>query len=118
MNLVWTDRTILEKQEIDKLENKPGIYRLIYFSPTRNNYYVYYVGQANDLKKRMYEHLLGNELNECCVKYLRSYTCYFRLARIDKQSERDGAEVFMFEHFKPECVEKVPDVDPIDINLV
>lgn len=39
-----------------------------------------------------------------CNKYLKNYTCYFKACAISNQSDRDGAEVALYNHFKPDCV--------------
>ena len=117
MNLKWTGRTPLTKVNVDNLRNLAGVYRLIYYDATKEKYIVYYVGQAKDLNKRLSEHLLGNEKKKCCEGYLNKYDCYFRATAISKESDRDGAEVALYNRFEPPCVDKIPDVDPIEINF-
>ena len=95
----------------------PAVYRLSYLNQNDGKYYIYYVGQATNLKARLGEHLPNAEVNECCKGYLKNYICYFRAAIIRSQGDRDGAEVALYNHFSPSCPERIPDVDPIDINF-
>jgi excinuclease UvrABC nuclease subunit len=108
----------LASSEVLKLKQEAGVYRLVYLNPNDQKYYIYYVGQAADLKTRLYQHLADNETNNCCSQHLKKYNCYFRAALVSKQADRDGIEVYLYNHFsKPNCVERVPDVDPIEVNL-
>ncbi len=116
MQLKWTERIPLTKTGVDKINSIAGVYRLIY-KESDDKYYVYYVGQTDDLNDRLSQHLSDNEENECCQKHLDKYTCYFRAAAISTQANRDGAEVALYNQYKPTCVERVPDVDPIEINF-
>lgn len=117
MQLKWTERTPLTESGVNRIKAIAGIYRLINYNKTDNKYYVYYVGQADDLNNRLTQHLSGNETNKCCQKYFDKYTCYFRAAAISKQADRDGVEVALYNKFKPTCVERIPDVEPIEINF-
>jgi len=117
MNLKWTERFLLTESGVDRIKAIAGVYRLIYYDRNRGKYYVYYVGQADDLNDRLAQHLSGEEMNKCCQRHLDNYTCYFRAAAVSQQSDRDGAEVALYNHFEPSCVERIPDVDPIDINF-
>jgi predicted GIY-YIG superfamily endonuclease len=118
MELKWTDRKKLDQDGVDAINKVAGVYRLMYYDTTKKEYYIYYVGQASDLNKRLSEHLSDTEKNACCKKRLKDYDCYFRAAAISKQSDRDGAEVALYNEYKPSCVEKVPDVESIEINFI
>lgn len=117
MKLNWTERIVLIQSGVDRIKAVAGIYRLIYHNRDKDTYYVHYVGQAENLNDRLTQHLSGNETNKCCQRHLDNYTCYFRAAAISRQADRDGAEVALYNKFKPTCVERIPDVDPIDINF-
>ena len=117
MKLNWTERIRLNQSGISRIKEVSGIYRLIYYSAEKDKYYVYYVGQAENLNKRLVEHLPDTETNNCCKGYLKNYTCYFRVAGVSNQINRDGAEVALYNHFEPTCVDRIPDADPIDINF-
>ena len=117
MKLTWTSLTPLTKKEVDKAGESAGVYRLSYYCKKDKEYRVYYVGQTKDLCSRLSDHLPSNEEDECCKKYLDKYDCYFRTAPISKQSDRDGAEVALYDYYKPKCVDRKPKVDPIEINF-
>jgi excinuclease UvrABC nuclease subunit len=107
----------LTSLEVSKLKQEAGVYRLEYYNPNNLAFYAYYVGQASNLNNRIYQHLAGNETNSCCSQYLRKYNCYFKAALVSKQADRDGIEVYLYNHFKPTCVEKIPDVTAIEVNV-
>ncbi len=102
---------------VNRIKAIAGVYRLINYSRADDKYYVYYVGQADDLNNRLSQHLSGNETNKCCQKYLDNYTCYFRAAAISRQADRDRAEVALYNKFEPTCVERIQDVKPLEINF-
>lgn len=118
MELKWTDRKQLDKNGADSLKKVAGIYKLIHYDTEKKKYYVHYVGQASDLNDRLSKHLPDAETNACCKKRLKDYDCYFRAAAVSKQSDRDGAEVALYNKYTPSCVERIPDVEPIEINFV
>lgn len=117
MEVKWTDLIKLDESGVSRINKVAGVYRISHYD-NDGKYYVHYVGQASDLNSRLNQHLYGNEVNACCNKYLKNYTCYFKACSISSQSDRDGAEVALYNHFKPDCVEKIPDVKPININFV
>ena len=117
MQLKWTERISLTQSRVNRIKAIAGVYRLINYSRADDKYYVYYVGQADDLNNRLSQHLSSNETNKCCQKYLDNYICYFRAAVTSRQADRDGAEVALYNKFEPTCVERIPDVKPIKINF-
>ena len=90
MQLKWTERISLTQSGVNRIKAVAGVYRLINYSRADDKYYVYYVGQADDLNNRLSQHLSGNETNECCQKYLNNYTCYFRAAGRSVQNSQSG----------------------------
>lgn len=117
MRLIWTSRIELSKSGIARIKQVSGVYKLIYYNNSDNKYYVYYVGQATDLNSRLTDHTIDYEENECCQKYLKNYSCFFRAARVLNQSDRDSIEVTLYHKYEPDCVEKIPNAKPIDINF-
>ena len=95
MQLKWTERYKLDENHVSKINQVSGVYKLIYLDES-SKYIVYYVGQAEDLNSRLNQHLPNNETNTCCNKFLNQYGCYFRAAGVSKQSDRDGAEVALY----------------------
>ena len=113
----WTNLIKLDSAGVLRIKDISGVYRLSYFSPVNQKYYVYYVGQATDLNDRLGDHLPDNEEDRCCQRYLDKYDCFFRAAAVSRQDNRDGIEATLFDHFEPNCSERKPDVDPININI-
>lgn len=80
---------------------------------------VRYVGQANDLDRRLKEHLdLDNEQNDCLAERLRKYHAEFAFANVSAQSDRDGAEKALYDYYEPACNDEdaIPNGPDIEIN--
>lgn len=83
----WSDRySYTEANVRTHAPASGGVYRLIHRDGTE--YYVFYIGQSEDLENRLLEHLGQSELNECIRWYLRDYTCYFRFFKVSTENER------------------------------
>jgi len=78
-----------------------GVYRLIYKNGEK--YYVFYVGQSDDLQRRFGEHLSYSEPNECIKRYLQNSNCFFMFIEIASQLERDRLEVEEIKKHDPYC---------------
>jgi len=78
-----------------------GVYRLIYKKGEK--YYVFYVGQSDDLQRRLNEHPSYSESNECIKRYLQNFNCLFKFIEISLQFERDRIEEEEIEKYKPPC---------------
>lgn len=114
--LTWSKLNEINISSSLLIPSLPGVYRLSYRS-SNGNIYVFYVGQADDLKARITQHLSQNEVNSCIRKMLTSYTCYIRYARINDRRIRDGAELFLYRHFSPSCNSVEPTGPEISINV-
>lgn len=116
--LTWTKLQPLNASSVNAIENNlAGVYRLSYLNTPDNKYYVFYVGQSTDIKKRLLEHLSG-ETNEKIKVYLNTYKCYFRLAQISADYIRNAAESQMYKHYEPPCNDVAPvGRDDVRVNL-
>jgi len=116
--LTWTKLTALTEGIINSIPtDKSGVYRLSYKS-NDGNYYVFYVGQAEDIKKRLLEHLSVYEENECIKDHLRTKECFFRYAVITRKNVRDATERAAYREYKPSCNYQEPSgSDTIQVNL-
>ena len=85
----------------DNAPSTSGVYRLIYH--IGESYYVFYVGQSDDLKKRLGEHLSASEVNNCIEKYIKECPCYFRFIELATQRERDAVEKEEILKYDPTC---------------
>ena len=118
MQLHWTKQLPLTKSGIAKIKDGvAGIYRLIYYNTQEEKHLIYYVGQAENLNIRLGQHLSEAETNECCQSYINNYNCYFRAAAVLQQTDRNGAEVELYHHFEPICIDQIPSVQPLEINF-
>ncbi len=80
---------------------------------------VRYIGQANNLDRRLKEHLdTDNEPNECLAERIKKYHAEFSFAEINEQEDRDGAELALYNHYTPVCNDSVdiPSGPDVDIN--
>lgn len=80
---------------------------------------VRYIGQANDLARRLKEHLdLKNEQNECLAERLKKYHAEFSFAEVSIQGDRDGAEKALYDFYTPDCNDPdgIPNGPDIEIN--
>ena len=98
----WSNRYPYDESNVNHYTpTSGGVYRLIYKSSEK--YYGFYVGQGNDLKRRLLEHLKPSEPDECIKKYLLDYKCYFRFIIISSSVDRDRIERENIEEYKPSC---------------
>lgn len=74
-----------------------GIYRLL----TRNR--VFYVGQATNLRRRLWEHLSTHKRSRCLSRYLQNYSCFFRFAEFVSNEELLTIEREQIRKYKPPC---------------
>lgn len=78
-----------------------GVYRL---SCKKNGkYYVFYVGQSNNLERRLLEHLSPSETDSCIKRHLRDYDCFFRFIEISSLDERNRVERDQIDKYDPPC---------------
>ena len=118
LNVEWNAHPYQLNEEQVKLvvpENE-GIYRL-----SNRIESVFYVGQSDNLQRRLLEHLSDEEKNDC-IKGKLEFQVYFRFALLKDEKERLCAESFMYRHFKKEtglpCNTKEPSESPCEINLL
>jgi len=118
MKITWSP---LHKPYTKPVVNKyapssAGVYLLL-VKLKKGDWKCFYVGKALDLKKRLLDHLLDSEENECIKNYVASYNCGFMFAKVSKTSDRDGIEKFLYDYYVPKCNKKDPGGTPIKVNL-
>ena len=119
INVDWNPKPyhFNEDQVKAVVPEKEGIYQL-----SNHSEGVFYVGQSDNLQRRLLEHLSDKEENTCIKKKLKDYESYLRLALLEDKKERLCAESFMYYHFKKEkecvCNDKEPSELPCEINLL
>lgn len=67
---------------------------------TDGKYHSFYIGQANDLRRRLKEHLLAGESN-ACIRNNVVHPCGFKHALVSHQVHRDAAEAAIY-HAHPD----------------
>ncbi|MFZ3138631.1 MAG: hypothetical protein WA126_14705 [Thermodesulfovibrionales bacterium] len=77
----------------------------------------YYVGQADDLKTRLIDHLSKNEENTCIKNNVQDYVSGYEYAKVSRQSDRNGIEKYLYDNYKPSCNKQDPGGVPIPVNL-
>lgn len=78
-----------------------GVYRLSY--KKNSDCFVFYVGQSNNLERRLLEHLSSSEIDICIKRHLRDYSCFFRFIEISSQDERNRIEREQIDKYNPDC---------------
>ena len=119
MKLQWSKVYRLTSDNVDEyVPESPGVYR-ISVELKNNKLKVVYVGQTKDLEDRLNQYVNSDTDNDCLLNHLEKHICYFRVAKVADDDDRDGAERALYDHFKPECndEDKIPDVEPADINF-
>jgi len=116
--LTWTKLTAINETAVKAIgDNLAGVYRLSYLAED-GSYYIFYVGQSEDIKKRLFEHLSTNEKNVCIKNYFATKKCFFRYAKVTKDYIRNAAERQMYKQYEPSCNELEPEGrDDVRVNL-
>lgn len=116
--LTWTKLTALDNQKIAEIpDSLPGVYRLSY-KHDDGNYYVFYVGQSEDIKTRLQAHLSSSEPNVCIKNYSGTKACFFRYAQVARDYVRSATERQMYKRYQPSCNDQEPQGrDDVEVNL-
>jgi excinuclease UvrABC nuclease subunit len=102
----WSSRRdYIERDVKDNVSESAGVYRLIY-PGAKGKYYVFYVGQAKDLRARLLQHLGASEENACIKRHLRDHSCLYRVAYVPRQEDRDSEEKGNIDEYDPDCNKK------------
>ena len=115
--LTWTKLTVLDPDSISNIDDGiPGVYRLSYLNED-SHYYVFYVGQSENIKQRLSDYLSGNDDNVCIKNYIDSKKCYFRYAQVSEKEIRNAIERFIYKKYEPTCNNVLPEGKDIRVNL-
>ena len=98
----WSSRHSYTEASVRKYApTSGGVYRLI--NKSGDKYYVFYVGQSDNLERRLLEHLSRSEPDACIKRHLRDYDCSFRFIEISSSTERDRVEREQIQEYNPDC---------------
>lgn len=101
----------------DNTPKVSGVY-ILWVKQTTGEWNCFYVGQAVDLNDRLSQHLYTSEKNECIKNKVSTKICGFSYATVSLQSDRNGIEKFLYDHYnQPECNIVDPCGTPIEVNL-
>jgi len=116
LKLEWSARVHCTAEEIDKqVPAEPGVYRISHKS--WETYNVAYVGQAENLKEKLKQHLLPSEPNSRLRDRFQYYACAVIYAIVRNQADRNGAERALYDRWKSYVVnDTVPPGPTIEIE--
>ncbi len=118
MRIIWSlfHSSYSESEVKRHVPAEAGVY-LLWVKLKNGKWKCFYVGKASDLEARLLDHLSDNEENECIKSNVSKYICGFEYAKVSKQSDRDGIEKFLYDHYKSECNKVDPGGSGIEVNL-
>ena len=116
LTLEWSDVHTYTISNVDMyVPHSAGVYQLLCRKGV--THLVFYIGQADNLNERLKHHLSGIEPSACIRSNIWYYTCFFRFAVLELQSDRDCAERALYDHYRPPCNTVPPRGVPCDINF-
>lgn len=102
IQLTWSKLIPLKNEEIEKLGDIGGVYRISKRADD-GSYYVFFVGSADNIKERLLTHLSDGETNSRLKNYLQQTGDFvFRYAVIEERSIQEAVEKQMYKHYLPE----------------
>jgi len=94
----WSNCYLYTRSHVKILSpSSPGIYRL----QIKNR--IFYIGQCRNIRRRLLEHLGGNNTNHLVTRYLQRYRCFFRFAELESAEDLLTAEREQIRKHKPRC---------------
>lgn len=96
--------------KFNNVTEKAGVYIISTLQDSDNKYEVKYVGRTKNLKHRANEHWSDSQSNEKLKKHIdKGYTMKFNYAKVDRQSDREGIELYLYKLYKPIFNQDTPD---------
>jgi len=92
-----------------------GVY-LLWVNYKTGRWGYFYVGKGENIESRLLGHLSTDEPNDC-IKGNVKYKCGFIWIEITTETERSGAEKYLYDTLNPECNENDPGGRPLKIFL-
>lgn len=116
MKLNWSPLIAFNQENIDKISNISGVYRLSYKS-VDGNYYVFYIGRSDDSINTSLNAHLNNLIDNPCIKaHLNNLPCYFRFVQVENTEERKNIEKTLYSIYNPKCNLNIPEGKIIEIE--
>ena len=117
MDLKVHGRYGYNKQTVNELVTDDGGIYMIGTGPTYVTFRRIYVGKAKNLKTRLLEHLSDGGVDTCIKKYVRENHSSFYYCYVNNERDRKNIEYTLYKQSPPECNEKVPEGEKIDIDF-
>jgi len=123
MVLKWSNYLKYLNNTADRFNEVPCVYKIAIPNPDQQNLMVVYVGQTDNLKRRIGEHLdINIESNEELFNIISSNNAFISAAIVRTQSERDGAERSLYNHYSQlgdlvNDPDHIPNVPLLNINF-
>lgn len=87
-----------------KVPKKAGVYKISRKNPNKASKVIpIYIGQSNDLRRRLTDHLSENEPNGSLKEKVSAEPLWISWAEISRIGDRTTEETDRVEHFHPEC---------------
>ncbi len=117
MEINWSRLMLFNANEVQhEAEARPAVYRLS-TKLADGELYVFYVGEADNLREKLYKHLGEDEEDSCIKKNVHYNICYLKFAYVADPEKRKGVFKFVYDKFKPECNKAPPPGQPLEVNL-
>jgi len=117
MDIKWSAFHRLTEENVrEYVPTTAGVY-LLWVKLKSEKWRCYYAGQSDNLQRRLLEHFSAIEDNPCIKDKVANYISGFEYAKVGRQSDRDGIEKFLYNHYSPECNVEEPGGTPIPVNL-
>lgn len=117
MNIEWSSFQRLTSENVQThVATSAGVY-LLWVQLKNEKWRCYYAGQCENLEERLLYHLSTSETNVCIKNHIDNHINGFEYAKVGRQSDRDGIEKFLYDHYSPECNMRDPGGTPTPVNL-
>lgn len=119
LRVVWISWYDYDWNTVQRVAPASGEVYALAVKLTDGNLRVFYVGQTDNLGRRLMEHLSDSEPNECIRNKVKKFQCMFRFAVVESAIDRDKVERALYSKFRPGCndPDAIPIVEDVDINF-
>jgi excinuclease UvrABC nuclease subunit len=118
MNLEWHGKFTFIEEKASSLVDTTGGNYMISVKLKNGNYRSIYVGKAENLQKRLLEHLSDKEKNKCLRDHVKDHTVVFRFCYVNSEENRSNVEHTLYHKYPHECNEKEPEGKIIEITAL
>jgi excinuclease UvrABC nuclease subunit len=118
MKIQWSDFRAFSDNNLDDIPTKAGVY-LLWMKIAREDWRLFYVGEADSLLHTLKRHLSCQETNFEIRRKLRNCVTGFEYSVQPDPEVRSGVLKFLTEQCRPElpCPAVRVEAEPISVNL-